>query len=282
GAFNEPIEDWLSFFMFTMFTDRDGKYQLLALAESGFDPLSRTTRFMLTEEAHHMFVGETGVRRIVQRTCELAKTAPNGDVRQVGGVDIATLQKYLNLWYSLSLDLFGSEISTNAASFFGAGLKGRAKEEKFPDHVALEGSYAMDVPDGAGGFKHEEVPLRSAMNEVLRDGYVDDCQRAVDQWNKTLESNGMSERFKLPSRRFHRHQGIYAGQHFDPEGKPLTAEEWEKKKDQWVPSAADKTYVKSLQARAVTKPGEMANWIAPPLRGINGQPLDFVYVRTEA
>src|SRR4051794_3850428 len=103
GAFNEPIEDWLSFFMFTMFTDRDGKYQLLALAESGFDPLSRTTRFMLTEEAHHMFVGETGVRRIVQRTCELAKTAPNGDVRQVGGVDIAALQKYLNLWYSLSL-----------------------------------------------------------------------------------------------------------------------------------------------------------------------------------
>jgi benzoyl-CoA 2,3-dioxygenase component B len=61
-AFNEPIEDWLSFYMFTTFTDRDGKYQLLALAESGFDPLSRTTRFMLTEEAHHMFVGESGAR----------------------------------------------------------------------------------------------------------------------------------------------------------------------------------------------------------------------------
>src|SRR5580658_10456987 len=65
-TFNEPIDDWLSFFMFTMFTDRDGKYQLLALAESGFDPLARTTRFMLTEEAHHMFVGETGVGRVVQ------------------------------------------------------------------------------------------------------------------------------------------------------------------------------------------------------------------------
>ena len=62
GAFNEPCTDWLSFFMFTFFTDRDGKFQLLALAESAFDPLSRTTRFMLTEEAHHMFVGETGVR----------------------------------------------------------------------------------------------------------------------------------------------------------------------------------------------------------------------------
>src|SRR5215831_3425336 len=65
GAFNEPCSDWLSLFMFTFFTDRDGKFQLLALAESGFDPLSRTTRFMLTEEAHHMFVGETGVLRIV-------------------------------------------------------------------------------------------------------------------------------------------------------------------------------------------------------------------------
>ena len=73
GAFNEPCTDWLAFFMFTFFTDRDGKYQLLALSESSFDPLSRTTRFMLTEEAHHMFVGETGVLRIVDRTCQLMK-----------------------------------------------------------------------------------------------------------------------------------------------------------------------------------------------------------------
>src|SRR5207249_601551 len=118
GAFNAPIDDWLSFFMFTMFTDRDGKYQLLALAESGFDPLSRTTRFMLTEEAHHMFVGETGIRRIVQRTSELMQKAPGGDVRKAGGFDLATLQKYVNFWYSLSLDLFGGEISSNAAEYF--------------------------------------------------------------------------------------------------------------------------------------------------------------------
>ena len=69
GAFNERTPDWLSFFMFTFFTDRDGKMQLAALAQSGFDPLSRTCRFMLTEEAHHMFVGETGVARVIQRTC---------------------------------------------------------------------------------------------------------------------------------------------------------------------------------------------------------------------
>ena len=69
GAFNERTPDWLSFFMFTSFTDRDGKMQLEALAQSGFDPLSRTCRFMLTEEGHHMFVGKSGVERILRATC---------------------------------------------------------------------------------------------------------------------------------------------------------------------------------------------------------------------
>src|SRR5262245_4104480 len=109
GAFNAPIDNWLDFFMFTMFTDRDGKYQLLALAESGFDPLSRTTRFMLTEEAHHMFVGESGVERVVARAAELMKQDPNGDARAQGGIPLEMIQKHLNLWYTLSLDLFGSE-----------------------------------------------------------------------------------------------------------------------------------------------------------------------------
>ncbi len=281
GAFNEPIADWLSFYMFTMFTDRDGKSQLLSLSESSLDPLSRTTRFMLTEEAHHMFVGETGVRRVVQRSCELTKQSKSGDPRELGGIDIPTIQKYLNLWYSLSLDLFGSEVSTNAANYFAAGLKGRAKEEQFEDHIAKEGIYAMELPDENGRLSNKEIPLRSAMNEVLRDGYVDDCQRAVDQWNRTLEANGISYKLKLPSRRFHRHQGVFAAGYYDPEGRPLSKEEWEKRKDEWIPSEADKAYVKSLQARPVYKPGEMANWIAPPTKGINSQPVDFVYVRTD-
>ncbi len=282
GAFNEPIEDWLSFFMFTMFTDRDGKYQLLALAESGFDPLSRTTRFMLTEEAHHMFVGETGIGRVVQKSAELTRQSAHGNPRELGGIDIPTIQKYLNLWYSLSLDLFGSEVSTNAASFFGAGLKGRAKEEKFADHIALQGFYPMELPASDGGLQLQQVPLRSAMNEVLRDAYVEDCQRGVDRWNKTLAEAGLSERLSLPSRRFHRHQGAFAGMPFDPQGKRLPQEEWDRRRDEWIPSAADKAYVKSLQARPITQPGQMAQWIAAPPRGINNQPLDFVYVRTEA
>jgi benzoyl-CoA 2,3-epoxidase subunit B len=281
GAFNEPIDDWLSFYMFTMFTDRDGKYQLLALAESGFDPLARTTRFMLTEEAHHMFVGETGVQRVVQRTAELMKQDPNEDARKQGGVDLPTIQKYLNLWYSLSLDLFGSEISTNAASFFASGLKGRAKEEKFTDHVALEGTYAMDVFEN-GRFRREDVPLRSAMNEVLRDGYVEDCQRGVDRWNKVLADRGINFKLELPSRRFHRHQGIFAGMHFDPKGNPMTEAEWKAKEADFLPSAADKQYVKSLQAKAVYEPGKIQNWVAAPPKGVNNKPVDFEYVRGEA
>src|SRR2546422_8628256 len=160
--------------MFTTFTDRDGQYQLLALAESGFDPLSRTTRFMLTEEAHHMFVGESGVRRTVQRACELMQRDPNEDARAQGGVDLATVQKYINFWFSTSLDLFGGEISSNAADFFAAGLKGRFREDTLEEHKAVGQTYRMEVPE-TGKLVEQEVPLRNAMNEVLRDEYVKDC-----------------------------------------------------------------------------------------------------------
>jgi benzoyl-CoA 2,3-dioxygenase component B len=281
GAFNEPCTDWLSFFMFTFFTDRDGKYQLLALAESAFDPLSRTTRFMLTEEAHHMFVGETGVLRIVDRTSKMMREhniEHPDDVRKLGLIDLPTIQKYLNLWYSLSLDLFGGEISSNAASFFATGLKGRAKEDDFEDHVALEGVYGMEVPQG-GRLVREEVPLRNAMNEILRDGYVADCQRGVDKWNRTIEANGVNFKLTLPSRRFHRHIGLFADIATDPAGNIISKEEFEAKRAAWLPSEADKQYVQSLMQRPIWDPKQMANWIAAPKQGIKGRPVDFEYVR---
>jgi benzoyl-CoA 2,3-dioxygenase component B len=275
GAFNEPITDWLSFFMFTMFTDRDGKYQLYALSESGFDPLARATKFMITEEAHHMFVGETGCDRVVQRTAELMREGK--DPRREGAVDLAAFQKYLNLWYSLSLDLFGGEVSSNAADFFAAGVKGRYKEGQHEDHVALTGTYRMELPRG-GKLVEEDVPLRTAMNEILRDGYVDDCQRGVDKWNRTLERAGATERLRLPHRRFHRHQGMFSDLCFDVDGRMLTAEEWGARKDEWLPSEADRAYVKSLM-QGVHTPGKIAAWIAPPTKGINSKPFDFEYVR---
>jgi benzoyl-CoA 2,3-epoxidase subunit B len=279
GAFNAPVDNWLDFFMFTMFTDRDGKYQLLALAESGFDPLARTTRFMLTEEAHHMFVGETGVERIVQRTAELMKQDPNEDVRKLGGLPLDMIQRSLNLWYALSLDLFGGEISSNASSFFANGLKGRYKEDSYEDHTALDQYYRMAVPKD-GAVVEEDVPLRTAMNEVLRDAYVDDCQRGVDRWNKRLEQAGISQRLVLPSKRFYRHIGLYADMPFDPEGRFLSKDEWERRKGEWLPTADDRAYVASLQ-KGVTEAGQVANWIARPARGIKGLPFEYEYVRLD-
>jgi benzoyl-CoA 2,3-dioxygenase component B len=284
GAFNEPCTDWLSFFMFTFFTDRDGKFQLLALSESAFDPLSRTTRFMLTEEAHHMFVGETGVLRVVDRTAKLMaehKLQDPAAVRKLGVIDLPTIQKYLNLWYSLSLDLFGGEISSNAANFFATGLKGRAKEDQFEDHKALEGVYGMDVVKD-GRVVREEVPMRNAMNEVLRDGYVEDCQRGVDKWNRTLAEHGLDFKLTLPSRRFHRHIGIYAGTYADPTGELIGKDAFESKKSAWLPSDDDKAFVRSLMTKPIYDPTQMANWISPPKQGIKGKPVDFEYVRHDA
>ncbi len=289
GAFNQPVKNWLDFYMFTMFTDRDGKYQLLALAESAFDPLSRTTRFMLTEEAHHMFVGETGVMRVVRRSAELTHQA-KGDhdqVRALGGIDLPTVQKYLNLWFSLSSDLFGGEKSTNAANYFAAGLKGRAKEARYDDHVCLEDAYTMEWGEGVADdgtperMVKEEVPLRNAMNEVLRDEYVEDCDRGVQRWNKALREAGMDFALALPHRRFHRHIGLHSGHHYDPEGNLLTSGQWEARKDAWLPSAEDEAFVASLMTKPVYEPGKIASWVAPPTKGIHGQPFEFEYVRSE-
>ncbi|HEY4729575.1 MAG TPA: benzoyl-CoA 2,3-epoxidase subunit BoxB, partial [Myxococcales bacterium] len=224
NTFNEPIDDWLSFFMFAMFTDRDGKFQLAALAQSGFDPLARTTRFMLTEEAHHLFVGESGVDRVVQRCGELM--AAGKDPRKEHAVPLELIQKYINFWFSLSLDLFGGEVSSNAADFFAAGLKGRFREDTLEEHKAMGETYRLEVPE-SGKLAEQEVPLRNAMNEVLRDEYVKDCQRAVDRWNKTLVRAGNTGlTLSLPHRRFHRAVGPCAGYFFDLEGRLISEAEF--------------------------------------------------------
>ncbi len=289
-AFNQPCTDWLTFFCFTTFTDRDGKYQLASLAESAFDPLSRTCRFMLTEEAHHMFVGETGMARIMERSLELERVDPNGDVRNQGGIDMPTIQKYVNYWFAYSLDLFGSEISSNAADYFASGIKGRFHEggrtygiyepEKsdYTDHLCLDAYKAITVIRD-GKLANEDVPLRNAMNEDLREQYARDCHKAVERWNKRLAKLGTETRITLPHIRFFRRQGIYAGTHFNLEGDIISAEQFEAKKDDWLPTDADRAYVQSLMGRAIVEPGKMAHWIAPPRKGINAQPEEFEYVR---
>ena len=277
-AFNYPITDWLHFFCFTMFTDRDGKYQLGALAESAFDPLARTCRFMLTEEAHHMFVGDTGIERVLRRTAELMREHGDDGVQAAGGVPFEVIQRYINLWYTLSLDLFGGEISSNAADYFATGVKGRWKETRRSEHTGLGQVYSMEqVQDGR--IVSEDVALRNAMNEVLRDAYIEDCHKALARWNRNLEGLGLSDRLALPDRKFHRHIGLYSEHRFTPTGDLIDEAAWQDRRDGWLPSAEDEAHVRSLQQTPVYEPGRVAGWIAPPRKGINGQPLDFEYVR---
>ncbi len=284
GAFNEATPDWLSFFMFTYFTDRDGKMQLEALAQSGFDPLSRTCRFMLTEEAHHMFVGETGVGRTIQRTCEAMKEAGITDpydinaVRALGVIDLPTIQKKANMHYSLSLDLFGSEISTNAANAFNSGIKGRYREAKIEDDHKLErDTYpVLRLIDGKVVISDE--PALSAINMRLRDDYVKDATGGVNRWNNILKKAGVEFEITLPHVAFHRHQGEFSAIQADPEGNLLSSEEWEKRKDEWIPSKEDGDFIDSLM-KPQWETGKYANWISPPRVGIDNKPGDFEYVK---
>ncbi len=277
-ACNQPCDDWLNFFCFTMFTDRVGKYQLSALAESGFEPLARTCQFMLTEEAHHMFVGDTGINRVVRRTAQLMKESQDGDVEQSGGIPLEIIQKHINFWFSYSLDLFGGEISSNSADFFAAGLKGRYKEqEQYEDHIAADQTFTMTVVE-EGSLNSREVPLRNALNEVLRGEYLKDCDKGLARWNKTLADEGINERLYIPNARFHRHGGEYAGHYFDVQGNLIGKDEFEQRKSQWLPTKGDREYVRSLM-HPVTEPGKIANWIAPPAAGVKGKPFEFEYVR---
>ncbi len=281
GAFNEKTPDWLSFFMFTFLTDRDGKYQLAALAESGFDPLARSTRFMLTEEAHHLFVGETGIGRILQRTAEVMNEQKTDDpekLRRCGVIDIPTIQKYLNFHFSVTLDLYGSEVSSNASNFFQMGLKGRFEEEKLKDdHRLSDAEYPILEPVGER-LVEKHHPALLALNERLRDDYIKDCQGGVDRWNKTLEKMGVKTKLTLPHKAFHRKIGVFAESHISPDGKVLSEADWTRHSSDWVPTKADHEHVQSVMKREV-EPGKYASYIAPPARGINNQPHGFEYVK---
>ena len=284
GAFNEETPDWLSFFMFTYFTDRDGKMQLESLAQSGFDPLSRTCRFMLTEEAHHMFVGETGVGRTIQRTCEVMSAHGITDpydinkIRDLGVIDLPTIQKKLNLHYTLSLDLFGQEVSTNAANAFNAGIKGRYMESRIDDdHKLTNDTYTVwDLEDGK--VVQKQVPALTAINMRLRDDYTRDAAGGVGRWNKIIEKAGIEFEMKLPHESFHRQIGVFAGHNFDPDGNLLSGAEYDAKVNEWLPTHADGDFIQSLM-KPVYEPGQYASWISPPKVGIDNKPGDFEYVK---
>jgi benzoyl-CoA 2,3-dioxygenase component B len=280
-AFNEETPDWLAFYMFTYFTDRDGKFQLNALAESGFDPLSRTCRFMLTEEAHHMFVGESGISRVIQRTVDVMRQHGIEDpvqVRSHGVIDLPTIQRYLYFHFRVTIDLFGADQSSNAATFYSSGLKGRYEETKRDDDHVLKGQHYRILEVANGVLAEREVPMLNSLNEVLRDDYIRDSVAGIGRWNRIIEKAGLSTRLAAPNKAFNRHIGGFSGHRISPDGRLLSEAEWAANERAWLPSEEDRAYVASLMGRVI-EPGKMANWIAPPPVGINRQPIDFEYVR---
>ena len=287
GAFNETTPDWLAFFMFTFFTDRDGKMQLHSLSQSGFDPLSRTCRFMLTEEAHHMFVGQSGVGRIIERTCAAMREAGIDDptdiarVRAQRVIDLPTIPKRINLHFSLTLDLFGNDTSTNAANAYSAGLKGRYLEDQIEDDHRLVGATYKVPRLRDGRIVTEESPALSALNVRLRDDYVADAGSGVERWwNRIIARAGYDYRLRLPHVAFHRHIGEFAAIRTDPDGNILGDAEWTRRREEFLPTPDDDAYVASLM-RPVVEPGGFAAWIAPPRAGIDGKPGDFEYVQLQ-
>lgn len=223
-----------------------------------------------------MFVGDAGLGRVVRRTLEVMNELGSDDpeaIRRAGAVDLPLLQKYINFWCSSSLDLFGAEISSNAAASFANGLKGRPDEARYEDHRLREVRRTLQTPAGA-----QDVPMLNALNEVMRESYLKDCETGLRRWNRAIERAGHGFRLTLPSIRFRRSIGAWANQPVDPAGRLVSSADYARNKDEWIPSESDRAFVKSLMHQVI-EPGKMAAWIAPPERGINNLPIEYEYVR---
>jgi benzoyl-CoA 2,3-dioxygenase component B len=189
---------------------------------------------------------------------------------------VATLQRYLNLHYSVSLDLFGAETSTNAANYYAAGLKGRFREaDRDDDHRLLDAGRTVPCVTG-GRIGEREAPALTALNETLRDDYIADCRKGVDRWNRVLAEVGCE--LALPHVGFHREVGEFRAHRVSPGGRLLTQDEWSAGIPAWLPTVGDRTHVESLMV-GVHEPGKMAGWIAAPTTGIHQKPVEYEYVR---
>ena len=207
------------------------------------------------------------------------KTDDPAKVRAAGAIDLPTIQRYLNFHYSVTIDLFGADQSSNAAIFYSSGLKGRFKEAKRDDdHVLKDARYRV-LDASSGAIVEREVPMLNALNEVLRDDFIRDSEAGIGRWNRVIEKSGLPNRLALPHKAFNRRIGALAGVHVSPEGHIIAAEdEWNSRLREWIPTDGDRAFVASLMKRIV-EPGQYAGWIAPPRVSVNEQPMDFEYVR---
>ena len=184
----------------------------------------------------------------------------------------------MNLHFSVSTDLFGQELSTNAANYYNSGIKGRFGESKIEDDHLLHDSCYSILEILGDKIVTKEVPAINAVNERLRDDYIHDSNLGVRRWNKIISDFGFDFRFNIPHRAFNRSIGQFSDRFTTPEGNIITKLEWEHRKDDWLPSYNDKKYVQSIM-QPVIEPGKIANWISPPIGKINRQPFEFEYIR---
>jgi benzoyl-CoA 2,3-dioxygenase component B len=221
------------------------------------------------------------VSRVIQRTCQVMnelKTDDPAKLRAAGVIDLPTIQRYLNFHYSVTIDLFGADQSSNAATFYSSGLKGRFEEGKRADDHVLKGATYPVLEVLGGALVEKQVPMLNALNEVLRDDFIKDSVAGIGRWNKVIEKAGIGFRLTVPHKAFNRKIGTLSGVKVSPDGRVVSEAEWQANVSKWLASDEDRAFVASLMGR-VAELGKFANWIAPPVMGINRQPVDFEYVR---
>lgn len=205
GAFNQDVQDWLDFYCYTELVDRDGKYQLTMLSHSGFKPLAASMKPMLQEEFYHLLTGHTGLSRVIK----------------AGKVPIEIIQKHVNKWFSVALDLFGVDNSSSAYWFYVWGLKGRYDE-----------GTAQEPAD------------RDHLNEAARVHYLSEVTQLIQALNKLIPEG--QPKLTLPDTKFHRGIGDYAGKPYSTSGELLSEEAYAAHCEQTLPTAADKEKLAEL------------------------------------
>src|SRR5512140_3812793 len=199
GAFNVDVDNWLDFFTYTDFVDRDGKFQLQMLKFSAFAPLGRSMSYMLREEAFHMGTGNDGLARIVK----------------AGVIPASLLQKYLNKWISTSHDLFGTDHSSSAHWAYVWGIKGRYDEPKNQNEPDLD-----DVNDYNRQLYRDEVAgLIARLNTYMAQG-VEPLYTPDIKFNRNIG--------KWAGQKYH-----------PQTGQAVEEKEYAQQIDSWLPTEAD-------------------------------------------
>ena len=204
-------------------------------------------------------------------------------VRALGVIDLPTIQKKMNLHYSLSLDLFGSEVSTNAANVFNAGLKGRFHETEIDDDHRLTAA-TYPVLELRRRRDHARSTSRRSPRSTCACATTTSTTATTASSAGTRSSRGRasSSACELPHVAFHRQIGEFRDVHVTPDGRGLIARpNGRSRKDDWLPSTEDGDFIESLM-EPESEPGQFAGWIAPPKVGIDNKPGDFEYVKIAA